>query len=95
MAEIEEINEVDLLNNIKNRFFKKIIFNNVSTTLIIVNPYQQLESTSDTIMDELINVIVFNQIFKKENFDELFNRNISILESITNKMMSLIYLKTF
>jgi myosin heavy subunit len=43
MAAVEDINEVDLLNNLKNRFLQKEIFTNVGPTLIIMNPYQKIE----------------------------------------------------
>ena len=43
MAAIEDINEVDLLSNLKNRFYNKLIFTNVGSTLIVVNPYQTIQ----------------------------------------------------
>ena len=42
MAAVEDINEVDLLNNLKNRFFEKQIFTNVGSTLIVMNPYEAI-----------------------------------------------------
>jgi len=56
MAEIEEINEVDLFNNIKNRFLIKNIFNSVGPTIIIANPFQKLLSTSDEVLEEYVKV---------------------------------------
>lgn len=58
MAAVEDINEVDLLNNLKNRFIKKNIFTNVGPTLIIINPYQKIEGVfSEEIIEKWINVI--------------------------------------
>lgn len=42
MAQAEDINDIDLLNNLKNRFFRDEIFTNVGSTLIIVNPYKNI-----------------------------------------------------
>jgi len=56
MAEIDEINEVDLFNNIKNRFLKKNIFNNVGQTIIVVNPCQPIETTSNEVLESYIKV---------------------------------------
>jgi len=61
MAEIDEINEVDLFNNIKNRFFEKNIFNNVGSTIIIVNPCQPINSNSNEVLEEYV------KVFKKNN----------------------------
>ena len=57
MAAVEDINELDLLNNMKNRFMQKNIHTNVGPTLIIMNPYQKIENlyTIEKI-DEFINV---------------------------------------
>jgi myosin heavy subunit len=60
MAATEDINEMDLLNNMKNRFFKKIIQTNVGPTLIIMNPYQRTEGVyTDNKIDQFINVLKF------------------------------------
>ena len=56
MAEIDEINEVDLMNNIKNRFKIKNIFNSVGSTIIVINPYEQLESTKEYILQNFVKV---------------------------------------
>jgi myosin heavy subunit len=56
MAEIDEINEVDLMNNIKNRFKIKNIFNSVGSTIIVINPYEQLESTKEYILENFVKV---------------------------------------
>jgi myosin heavy subunit len=45
MAAVEDINEIDLLNNLKNRFFQKQIQTNVGSTLIIMNPYEAIPNT--------------------------------------------------
>jgi len=42
MQNVEDVNQMDLFNNLKNRFFNNIIFTNVGQTLIIVNPYKNL-----------------------------------------------------
>jgi myosin heavy subunit len=58
MASTEDINEIDLLNNMKNRFFKKNIQTNVGPTLIIMNPYQRMDGVyTDDKIDQFINVI--------------------------------------
>jgi myosin heavy subunit len=58
MASIEDINEVDLLNNLKNRFHSKEIFTNVGPTLIITNPYQKIEKAfGEEVIEEYIKVI--------------------------------------
>jgi myosin heavy subunit len=50
MAKVNSINQVDLLNNILNRFKSNQIFTNVGKTLIVVNPYRQITNafTQDT-----------------------------------------------
>jgi myosin heavy subunit len=64
MAAIEDINEVDLLSNLKNRFFNKTIFTNVGSTLIVVNPYQTIQGVfGEEIMEKYLQVI-----FKLNNF---------------------------
>jgi myosin heavy subunit len=57
MAAVEDINEIDLLFNMKNRFFHNNIFTNVGPTLIIINPYQKVEGvfTKEKI-EQFINV---------------------------------------
>ena len=40
MAETKDINEVDLLYNLKNRLNEDKTFTNVGPTLIIVNPFK-------------------------------------------------------
>jgi myosin heavy subunit len=62
MAAAEDINEVDLLNCLKNRFFKKILHTNVGSTLIIMNPYQRVdgnygEDILDNFLDVFINIV--------------------------------------
>jgi myosin heavy subunit len=42
MGAVEDINEIDLLSNLKNRFYNKNIFTNVGSTLIVLNPYQNI-----------------------------------------------------
>ena len=42
MAETKDINEVDLLYNLKNRLNKDKTFTNVGPTLIIVNPFKEI-----------------------------------------------------
>jgi myosin heavy subunit len=57
MAAVEDINEVDLLNNMKNRFSQKNIHTNVGPTLIIMNPYQKVEGLyTEAKIDEFIKV---------------------------------------
>lgn len=57
MAAIDDINEVDLLNNIRNRFFQKNIQTNVGPTLIIMNPYEYLDGTfGETSIKKFIDV---------------------------------------
>ena len=56
MAETDEINEVDLMNNIRNRFKEKNIFNAVGATIIVVNPYEKLDSTNNTVLEEFVDV---------------------------------------
>ncbi len=68
MAAVEDINEVDLLNNLKNRFLQKLLFTNVGPTLIIMNPYQKIDGAfGDKIIDEFLKVkdlITFSSISK-------------------------------
>ena len=60
MAAVEDINELVLLNNMRNRFFVKNIHTNVGPTLIIMNPYQRVEGVyTDVKLDEIIKVIKF------------------------------------
>ena len=59
MASVEDINEIDLLNNLKNRFNNKNIFTNVGPTLIIINPYQMVDGAfSQGKMDGFIKVLL-------------------------------------
>lgn len=52
-----EINQVDLIFNIKNRFNKDQIFTNVGKSLIIVNPFMQIQKIfSVEMMNFFINV---------------------------------------
>jgi myosin heavy subunit len=58
MAAVDDINEVDLLNNLKNRFLQKSIFTNVGQTLIIVNPYQKIDGAfGEDVIKNFLNVI--------------------------------------
>ena len=57
MATVEDINEVDLLNNLKNRFLQKQIFTNVGPTLIIMNPYQIIDGAfGEKIINDFLKV---------------------------------------
>jgi myosin heavy subunit len=56
MAETNEINEVDLMNNIRNRFKMKNIFNSVGSTIIVINPYEKLETTKENILENFVKV---------------------------------------
>ena len=67
MSSVEDINEVDLLNNLKNRFFSKNIFTNVGQTLIVTNPYQRLEGVfGEQIISDIIkvNIKLINRVEK-------------------------------
>ena len=44
MAETKDINEVDLLYNLKNRLNQDKTFTNVGPTLIIVNPFKEIKN---------------------------------------------------
>ena len=44
MADTKDINEVDLLYNLKNRLKQEKPFTNVGPTLIIVNPFKEFEN---------------------------------------------------
>ena len=44
MAETKDINEVDLLYNLKNRLNEDKTFTNVGPTLIIVNPFKEIKN---------------------------------------------------
>lgn len=71
MAAVEDINEVDLLNNVKNRFNKKNIFTNVGPTLIILNPYQKIEGVfSEEIIDKWITYHNKNQHEERKQIDD-------------------------
>ncbi len=57
MAEVEDINEIDLLNNIRNRYFQNKIFTSVGSTLIVINPFQKIQgSFGEEVLDEYIEV---------------------------------------
>ena len=57
MASVEDINEMDLLNNMKNRFLQKNIHTNVGPTLIVMNPYQKIDNLyTDDKIDHFIKV---------------------------------------
>ena len=56
MAETDEINEVDLMNNIRNRSKEKNIFNAVGSTIIVVNPYEKLNTTNEEVLENFVKV---------------------------------------
>ena len=57
MIKLEDISEIDLLNNIKNRFLKKNTFTNVGQLLISINPYQNMEQYfSEDKMNEILKI---------------------------------------
>ena len=56
-----ELNQVDLLLNLKNRFSENLIFTNVGKSLISINPLQMIKSLfSYEKMDFFISVFIFN-----------------------------------
>ncbi len=60
MAEVEDINEIDLLNNIRNRYLKNQIFTFVGATIIVINPFQKIEGTfGETVIDEYVEVSAY------------------------------------
>lgn len=68
MAAVEDINEVDLLNNLKNRFFQKNIFTNVGPTLIVMNPYQKIEGIiGEEVIDNFMKVIIVFYLVSRYN----------------------------
>ena len=56
MLNVEDINQMDLFNNLKNRFLKSVIFTNVGQTLIIVNPYKDVKCFEPEIISNYISV---------------------------------------
>ncbi len=88
MAGVEDINEVDLLSNIKNRFYKQEIFTNVGKTLIIVNPYQNfpgvfgediIEKFQDVNKNIFINAILLLELQNIQRRRKKRNRETSYL----------------
>jgi hypothetical protein len=54
-----ELNQVDILNNLKNRFAQDSIFTNIGKSLIIINPYKLLQEVfSEEKMDFFISVLI-------------------------------------
>jgi len=44
MCNIDNLNEELIVKNLKNRYLKHQIFTYIGSTLIVVNPYQELPS---------------------------------------------------
>jgi myosin heavy subunit len=60
MSKVEDIDEVDLLNNLRNRFFKKNIHTNVGNTLIVTNPFEKIVGCyGNTVIEDYIKVGLF------------------------------------
>ena len=58
MVEMNHLNEAELLNNLKKRFEKNLIFSYVGPTLIAINPYMKIpELFSDDILTQYQNNI--------------------------------------
>jgi len=57
MAEVEDINEIDLLNNIRNRYFRNEIYTAVGNTLIVTNPMQSISGVlGEDVLNDYIEV---------------------------------------
>lgn len=54
MLKIAEVNNMDLFNNLKNRFFRNAIFTNVGNTLIIMNPYKDIQCFEQEVINSYI-----------------------------------------
>lgn len=48
MVKMSYLNEAEIINNIKQRYQSNTIFTYIGPTLIVVNPYKQLEGTFGT-----------------------------------------------
>lgn len=93
MTAIEDINEMDLLNNIKNRFFMKQIFTNVGATLIVLNPYQIIDKTFGIETIEMYINVNKNCIinFCKKNIKKLKVKSKPHLYDLTLKAVDNLY----
>lgn len=65
-----EVNEMDLNNNLKNRFYKNKIFTYVSNTLLVLNPYKVIDNCFDDIVMERY----FEMFFPK--YSGIINSNV-------------------
>ena len=64
MSSIEEINEIDLLNNLRNRYKEKNIFTSVGPTLLIMNPFENIPDLyGEYVLDEFIKEKYFGYSF--------------------------------
>ena len=68
MVQMDHLNEAELLNNIKRRFEKNIIFTYVGPTLIALNPYMKIP---DLFSEELLSKYqnnIYNPHFSLKDF---------------------------
>ncbi len=67
LLKYENMSELDIFNNIKNRFSKKNCLTNIGPLLISVNPYQNLYSFSLERMKDIMNQSKENKLNKFED----------------------------
>jgi len=75
LSGLEEINEMDILNNLLNRFSSKIYFTNIGDILLFLNPYANKEQIYS---EEILS------LYNKKNFEI---KNTLYIESHTYKNM--------
>jgi myosin heavy subunit len=90
MAEVEDINEIDLLNNIRNRYIRKQIFTNVGTTLIVINPFEHIEGIfGNSIIEDFLKISLGTTSQTKERkphiYSTVFQAISSLLVNKTNQ----------
>ena len=75
LSGLDEINEMDILNNLLNRFSSKIYFTNIGDILLFLNPYANKEQIYS---EEILS------LYNKKNFEV---KNTLYIESHTYKNM--------
>ena len=84
MADVKDINEVDLLYNVLNRLKIKKTFTNVGPTLLIVNPFTRIEGVYG---EEQIEYYLAKH--EKENGNLVYKVNITVKAALNDNQYSL------
>ena len=75
MIDIDELNHATLLFNLRNRYFKDLIFTYVGPTLLVVNPFKRMgDLYTDESIDEYYKIYTAPNILqqKREMMPHIF-----------------------